>query len=238
MKKKMVMAGSAVAAAAILGLGLYHSDASQADTLSTTDIKQMVQDQYPGTITEIELDKSTNKSVYEVEIEGENKSYDLTLNAETGEVLSLEEKTVFTNKKADKEEDNKLVVKEKEDADQAAENKQDTKKNVKKQEAQSSSKEQSAKKEQPKQSNQDKGMIGGKEASRIALNEIDFPGTVVSVELDEDDGRMIYEVEIEGENGEADVEIDAYTGKIIVLEVDLDDYDDDNDDSNDNNDSD
>ena len=56
------------------------------------------------------------------------------------------------------------------------------------------------------------------EAVNIALNE--FKGTVTDVELDEDDGRLIYEIEMESGEEEAEIEIDAYTGAILVIEID------------------
>ena len=46
-------------------------------------------------------------------------------------------------------------------------------------------------------------------------------GKVVEIEKDEDDGLIKYDVELKTDRGEADVEIDASTGK--VLEVELDD---------------
>ncbi|MEC5424680.1 PepSY domain-containing protein [Virgibacillus sp. C22-A2] len=60
-----------------------------------------------------------------------------------------------------------------------------------------------------------------KEAEEIALNS--FSGTITEVELDEDDGRLIYEIEIENGNEEAEIDIDAYTGEILVLSIDRDD---------------
>ena len=64
-------------------------------------------------------------------------------------------------------------------------------------------------------------MLSQDAAKEIALKE--FAGTVVDLELDEDDGRKIYEIEIENGEDEATVEIDAYTGEILVLDIDIDD---------------
>jgi len=61
-------------------------------------------------------------------------------------------------------------------------------------------------------------VIDKDEALEIALAE--FPGEVDSIELDEEDGRLIYEIEIESGDEEAEFEIDAMTGEIIVIEID------------------
>lgn len=81
-----------------------------------------------------------------------------------------------------------------------------------------------AKKEPVKESTKKpakKTVIDSDTALGIALKE--FPGKATEVELDEDDGRLLYEIEIESSKGEAEMEIDAYTGEILAIEIDLDD---------------
>lgn len=68
-------------------------------------------------------------------------------------------------------------------------------------------------------------LIGFDEASSIALELSD--GKVIRAELDADDGRQQYEVEIQDTEYEYDYEIDALTGE--VLEQDRDRLDDDDD---------
>ncbi|WP_020615072.1 PepSY domain-containing protein [Paenibacillus daejeonensis] len=52
-------------------------------------------------------------------------------------------------------------------------------------------------------------------------------GSVQEVSLDHDDGRAIYEVELRTSRGETEVEIDAYTAKVLQVDHDDDDrYDD------------
>lgn len=60
--------------------------------------------------------------------------------------------------------------------------------------------------------------IDVKQAIDIALAH--FPGVVEEVELDENNGRLIYEIEIEADGEEAEFEIDAYTGEILIVEID------------------
>ena len=62
-----------------------------------------------------------------------------------------------------------------------------------------------------------KETIGEKEAKRIALSHV--AGKVEDVELDEEDGRLIYEIEIEVESEDVDAEvlIDAITGEVMTI---------------------
>ena len=60
--------------------------------------------------------------------------------------------------------------------------------------------------------------ISVEEAIEIALEE--FSGKVEEAEFDEDDGRYLYEIEIENGDKEAEFEIDAVTGEIIDMEID------------------
>jgi uncharacterized membrane protein YkoI len=72
---------------------------------------------------------------------------------------------------------------------------------------------------------EDREIISMKEAEEIAVRKAG--GTIESIELEKDDGRLIYEIELRSENGDDDIDIDvdALTGE--VLKVDRDDDDDD-----------
>ena len=61
-------------------------------------------------------------------------------------------------------------------------------------------------------------VISKSEAIKIA-NTV-ASGTVVKVELDEDDNTLTYDIELRDGNQEYDVEIDAYTGDVIDFESD------------------
>lgn len=55
------------------------------------------------------------------------------------------------------------------------------------------------------------------------LEEIrrDYPGRIIEIELDDDDGRYIYELELVDEQGVVwDLEIDARTGKLLEKKQD------------------
>ena len=64
------------------------------------------------------------------------------------------------------------------------------------------------------------------ETQAIEIAQAKAKGTVTDLELDEDDNRLIYEIEIRNGKMEYDFEIDAKTGDIIKYEEDLDDDDD------------
>lgn len=210
MKKKLGIVIGILVGAAILGVGIYQSDAAQADPkLSSTDIRKVVESQYPGEITEPELEEELNKAVYKVEIESNGKKYNLKLDGNTGEVLELKEKV--NPGKVDIVEKNNGTEKEKEKEKEKKNNAKDDAK------ADSSSRD----KENSNKNPTKKAVINTDKAKDIALKE--FSGTVTDLELDEDDNRLIYEINIENGNEEAEIEIDAYTGDILVISIDRDD---------------
>lgn len=73
---------------------------------------------------------------------------------------------------------------------------------------------------------QAKKRLTTEQAANIAAKHVQ--GTVEEIELDKDDGRFIYEIELRTKRGEVEVELDAYSGKILKV-----DYDDDDDDDHD-----
>ncbi len=65
-------------------------------------------------------------------------------------------------------------------------------------------------------------LISIEEAISIALNQAD--GKVTKVELDEDDDKYVYEIEIKmSENREADIEISATDGKVLETDIERED---------------
>lgn len=71
--------------------------------------------------------------------------------------------------------------------------------------------------EKEKKSVADQATVSIQEAIDVATAA--FPGKVVEAELEEEDGRPIYTIEIVGENGKTmEVEIDAKTAKVLGKE--------------------
>lgn len=60
------------------------------------------------------------------------------------------------------------------------------------------------------------------QATQIALKQLDN-SKVISTELDLDDGRYEYEIELVNSNYEADVTIDANTGDVLSVDIDRED---------------
>ena len=58
------------------------------------------------------------------------------------------------------------------------------------------------------------------QADATAIAEKAVNGKVIEIEKDEDDGLIKYEVELNTDRGEAEVEIDASTGKVLDVEWD------------------
>ena len=63
--------------------------------------------------------------------------------------------------------------------------------------------------------------ITPEQASAAALAQV--PGTVTKVELENEDGNVVYGVEIKTANGESDVKVDAGDGRVLHVERDGED---------------
>jgi uncharacterized membrane protein YkoI len=266
MNKTIGMTAAVLTGALVLGLGIYQSDASEAEVkLSEEDIRQLVEQQYPGEITELELEKEADRVVYEVEVAGESKEYDMELDGDTGEVLEIREKEMVANPNGTNNEQNTVKIDERDEKNKNKEqyandiltvnqiekialdefpgkikelelDKDDGRlkyelemKNENREEAELDidaytgeilkiETETHGKKKTSNNNKQLDNILSAAEVKEIALNE--FSGKVKELELDKDDGRLIYEVEIKNKGKEAELDIDARTGEILELEID------------------
>lgn len=76
-----------------MGVGILHSSATEASPkLEEQEIRDVIGAQYPGTITELELEKDGSGAVYEAEIDDNGTEYELKLDGDTGEILKLDKK--------------------------------------------------------------------------------------------------------------------------------------------------
>ncbi|WP_117169955.1 PepSY domain-containing protein [Paraliobacillus sediminis] len=187
----------------IIGLVVYQVNVTSADAkLSMEQAENKATTQYPGEVVSIELDDDGISKKYEIEIKGTGKYYDLELDADTGEVLELKEKTVSnatTGNEGDK-------VNQSSSEDQTETRSNDAE----------------ADDEETENNQTSNVIISTTEAREIATSEAE--GTIVDLELDEDDGYTVYEIEMHSATQEIDIEIDAYTGEVLVISMEaLDD---------------
>src|SRR5690625_402376 len=232
MKKVGIILGVMISAI-VLGFGINHSNASQAEPqLSSEEIKEIVSNEYPGEIIDLTLSEKENEAVYTVNVDANETVYELEMDGNTGEVLELRE-TPITNKdqfvidedkeKGQNKDENKNKNKNKTKAEEKEKKKTSDRQKpaAKETESKKPSKQKTEKKEQERKETEEKSTaISIDEAVDIALSK--FTGQVTEVEVEEEDGRLIYEVEIESGEEEAEIEIDAHTGEVIVIEIDRD----------------
>lgn len=159
-------------------------------------IKKAVQKYVPnGIITDVDLEKSVNGAVFEIEIHKDTLQYDLILNASTGEKISLT--SHIDNWDTDSYD---FDWDWEHDAWQGSHNNNHTNSNT----------------------SANNSIISVEKAKQIALDKA--PGAIVKkIELDTDDGKTVYEGELRKENWEYEFKIDASTGTILEWDSDFDD---------------
>ncbi|WP_163580317.1 PepSY domain-containing protein [Gracilibacillus saliphilus] len=232
---------------------LQFSPTSASAELSKEEAKEKVAAKFSGEIVEFELDD--NEKIYEVELEETDREYELKVDAETGEIISLEE----SERKNDKDQEVTTVS--------LSDNQTDSKHDAENQESSFISREEAktiatekyygtvveAELDEDDGSYYyemeiwtDKGEVDLKINARsgeivyISVDEDDklssevtisadearsiakgkYEGTIQEFELDEDDGRYMYELEMRTDKGELELEIDANNGEIMKVEYD------------------
>lgn len=241
MKKKISLAIGGVVAAGVLSFGIFYSSGPQSTAiLSADEISEKVTSEYPGEITEIEKETELNHAIYEVKLSNEGKVYHLKIDGSTAEILEIKEKStsepseeVVPEENEPEDESDELSIEEKTEKDIDKEASEDRKNDEhykghhdhedhekhKKNKHRRGHKDNYSKKEKGKHSSMHT-VISVEEAKKIALKA--FPGEIDDIDLDKEDGRLVYEIEIEREDQEAEILIDAYTGEIIIMEIDED----------------
>ncbi|WP_432363308.1 PepSY domain-containing protein [Sporosarcina sp. UB5] len=164
-----------------------------------------------GTVKEFELDSDDGRKEYDIEMRDGEFKYEIELDAVTGEFLKFE-KERYRNVKTEVKAQPQTEVKVQTEKVAAS-----TLKVVE------PAKEQQVVKSDDKKSNK-KTMLTKEQV--IAIAKQHASGVVTDFELDDDN---VYEIEMEDGDIEYELEIHAYTGKILSFERDVDN-DDDNDD--------
>ncbi|CDO04099.1 Peptidase propeptide and YPEB domain protein [Oceanobacillus picturae] len=205
MKKKTVMMTVGLVVLVLIGFGIFHFFASSASPdYSKKDITQVITAQYPGKVSEPQLNEK--EGFYEAVVDHEGNKYIIKVDANTGEVKGLEltEKRIETNTDANKSTDT-----EKETG------------NANTEDDIGSEKGQEDDEDGDTKHTEEDVTVSMSKAKEIALER--FPGKIDEAELDEDDGRYLYEIKIINGNEEAELEIDAFTGEILYQNIEVDD---------------
>lgn len=194
MKKKLLTISAVLIGVLILLFSFINSNSATSEPALTKDeIKDIVSEQYAGEISTPILRNKNNEPVYHVDVAHDENIYHIKLNGISGEVITIDKEV---NKEVNK--DNKKETSN----ESQKENKQ-------------SNQEQAEEKDKIKSDNI---IISQKKVSKIALEQ--FSGVIDDIDLEDKNGRLIYEVEIENGEREAEIIIDAYTGEVIFVEID------------------
>ncbi|MFK2825381.1 PepSY domain-containing protein [Bacillus sp. B190/17] len=155
--------------------------------LSEETVSHMIQKKYGAAVEEIDSDQENDQPIYKLTIIKDQIPYKVTVDGQTGEVLSFT-KQKMNNKKP-------LVTQntnEKESTDSTP--------------------------------SAPSTPITEEQAKNIALEKV--TGTIIEVDLDDEDGQLVYEVDIDqSKTKEATVVINAYTGEIEAITFETKDTD-------------
>ncbi|GEM03607.1 hypothetical protein HMI01_05950 [Halolactibacillus miurensis] len=254
MKSTMVkVIGSLVGGLAVFLISAYVFQYAMGTTeakMSIEEIESLASERFPGEVVEVEYDDNT----YEIEIKMDTQSFELVLDATTGEILYLEEKnhsvaTANDREQADQpkqeataDQSGEVTTTDEEqvdtstDSDPASESDSstvdgttdDSKEPVSEQEESKGDEELSSNQSIPNENASDVAketvantpavMINRGQAQKIAREKANN-AKVTEIELEEDDGMTYYQVELENDTHEFEVEIDAFTGKVLIIEM-------------------
>ncbi len=153
-------------------------------------------------ITEFEVDRDDGKFVYEMELYADQIQIEAEINAQTGAIIKWKEK----NKQ------HGTVTPA--PANPSATEAPDSANTTVPLPVTPTNPEASAK-------------ISAEEAKQIALRKAPAGAVITDFDLDHDDGRWIYEIELHSGSTEIEADIDAATGAVIKWEEDIDDDEDD-----------
>lgn len=236
MRKKLIAAFS-VAGVLLAALVIYFSTATDA-ALPEAEVAEMLEDRYNGQVEDIRSGQHENRLVYHTEIATAEGLYYVMVDAVSGMIEDIELLTLNENRDREQqllsaEEINSIVL------ESAGENAVITEVEQAEREGRTIFRVTVEQDEgtgtfqldgftgevllytlEAREEESPAGPISRQQAIDIALEE--FPGEVDDVDLEQQGGRLVYEIEIE--NDETDVEaviiIDAYTGEILSVELD------------------
>ena len=201
---KKLLIGLTISAAVFGGFVLAQSmtsgaaanqEAASTKLMTEQEAKDLALKEVNGTIKEAEFDGDEKRPHYEFDIQSNQEEVSVEVDAETGKVTITEREVVQTA-------DLKQPAQDKDDQEEAVQK-------VEKVPANSAAKQ--------------TDVITKAEAIKSAKTVA--KGTVTKAELDkdDDDSTAKYELEFKDGNIEYDVEVDAYTGKVLEVDQDVED---------------
>ncbi|TDL80299.1 PepSY domain-containing protein [Peribacillus frigoritolerans] len=197
--------------------------------VTEAEARNLVEAHYTGTIKEMVLTKLDGREVYQVELEEKKGLYTLEVEAATGSIQNLKQV-----KKADLESEKEPALSQAEAKKLAEEtysgNVQTmtlqgktysitllTKTEEIKVEMNADSGEITSEDKSSIEKTKQPVKLTEEQAKKIALAEV--KGKIEDIDLEEEDGSVFYEVEIESGQQEATIQIDAFTGIILSVAI-------------------
>ena len=193
--------------------------------ISASEAKDIALKQLNGEIIDFEFDGDDRTPHYEIDIVKGTEKIEVKINASTGEAKITERETIRTTQ-VEKITTATPTAPATSTSSAQVETKQSTTVPTTKNEVVNETVKPVSQPVQPavsEQKNSTATILSKQQAIQIAQSKAS--GKVTDVELDKDDNRLVYEIEIRNGKMEYDFEIDAQTGAIIKYEEDLDDDD-------------
>ena len=163
--------------------------------ITEAESKAIALKQVPGTVTDVELEDEDGTAVYGVEVQAKDGSkQDVKVNAQTGKIVKVD-----NGDEGEKGQENGQEANDKEVNDDQEVNGQEVNDN------------------QDQVTLAKQAKITEAESKTIALKQV--PGTVTDVELEDEDGTVVYGVEVQAKDGsKQDVKVNAQTGKVLKVD--------------------
>jgi len=212
------IAGSVAIGAGVASIG-YAAErgaAARSPEIGADKARELAEKAVGGQAGKVELEREWGKTYYDVDVYRDHREYDVHIDAYTGKTLksSLDDRE-DDDRYDDGYDDDSAVATASPSASPSVTVSPSPSP------APSASPSATAGANKPK--------LTAEQAKKIAADRV--KGTVVKAKLDRDDGFLLYEIELRTDRGEAEVDVDARTGKILSIDYDDDDrYDDDRDD--------
>lgn len=244
--KATVLAGAIAFGSAAYGVHAMGTNSEEVDKntqsakISIDEAKSIAVKEVDGKVTDVDQDREGPYVVYEVEVQTPNGEKEIEINGQTGKVLKDEDDLLKEQAKITAQEAETIalgkVSGEMTDLDLDYDDR--TAKVVYEVEVTHNGLEQDVKIDavtgdvlhvqkdeddhdddrDDENINSSQVKVTAQKAESIAVKEVD--GEVVSIELDEDDGVALYEIEVQSNKGEAEVTVSATNGDVLEVEWD------------------